>query len=304
MKCLVFLALFLALNGWSAVTISPVTNSAGTKELASIANEHLQLSFLPAIRGGQVSARPVVKVRTETGWAAVPLDASADSYQVLSASPGVNLETTISGFYPRWTDSSRTNGGFSQVIWNAGTNHEAIIASVTQLDAHQLRLRFHPLSVGSLEAVLSLAQGEKAIKVALEFIPARDGQFALGYFLFNRKPIGEVDELLMPMLVQRKRFPTKEYTLLQTQCPTPMSLMQLGAFVLAVSGDRTSTPFEFPVPAQSRYGLHIRNPQGQVQPSIYGPLIGTPDARASRGQPIRFTFRVLARASGVPINGP
>ena len=296
MKYFVFFALCFALNCWSAVTVSPVADGADTNDLASIENEYLKLSFVAATRGGQPSARPVVKIRADSGWAETPLDPSAESYQVLSAPPGVNLETTISGFYPRWTDSSKTKVGFSQVIWNTGTNHEAIIASVTKMDAHRLRLRFYPLAVGKLEAIWSLAQGEKAIKVALEFIPARDGQYSLGYFLFNRKPIGEVDEVLMPMLVQRKRFPAKEYTLLQTQCPTPMSLMQLGAFVLAVSGDRTSTPFEFPVPAQSRYGLHIRNPQGQVQPSIYGPLIGTPDARARSGQPIRFTFRVLAQS--------
>lgn len=296
MKSFVCLTLCLVLDASSAVTISPVTDEVGTKELASIENEYVKLSFLPAARGGRASARPVVKIQTESGWTEAPLDASAESYQVLSASSGMNMAITTSGFHPQWTDKSKANGGISQVIWNAGTNHEAIIASVNQVDARQIKLRFYPLAVGSLEAIWSLAPGAKAINVSLEFTPASDGQFSLGYFLFNRKPIENVDELLLPMLVQRKRFPAKDYTLLQTQCPTPMSLMQVGGLVWAVSGDRTSTPFEFPVPAKSRYGLHIRSPLGQVQPSIYGPLVGTPDAHATTGRPITFTFRVLVQS--------
>ncbi|MBM3851950.1 MAG: hypothetical protein FJ399_02205, partial [Verrucomicrobia bacterium] len=287
--------LLLALNGHAAVTLSPVADRPAAKVLAGIENEHLKISFVAATRGGQASARPVVQVRTATGWVVAPLDPSAESYQVLSAADGVTLEITTRGFHPRWTVPAKAKSSVSQVIWNTGKSHEAIVAGVTRLDARRLRVRFHPLPIGTLEATWALAPGERSVQVSLQFTPAAAGQFSLGYFLFNRQPLAEVDELLLPMLVNAKRFPSKEYTLLQTQCPTPVSLMQVGAMTWAVSGDRGSTPFEFPTPAQSRYGLHIRNPSGQVQPSIYGPLVGTPGAHASAGRPLEFVFRVLVQ---------
>lgn len=68
-----------------------------------------------------------------------------------------------------------------------------------------------------------------------------------------------MDELLIPMLVNARQFPSENHTLLQTQEPTTMSLMPIGALSWAVSVDPGSTPFECPVPAKSRDGLHIKN---------------------------------------------
>jgi len=203
------------------------------------------------------------------------------------------MEILPRGFYPRWTDLSRPKSVPAQVIWNAGENSEAIVASATQLDPRRLKLQFYSIPTESLEAVWTLNPGEKAIKVTLEFSPARNGQYSLGYFLFSRKPLEQIDELLLPMLVQAKRFPSKDYTLLQTQSPSPVTLMQAGSLTWAVAGDPDSTPFEFPIPARSRYGLHIRNPAGLAQPSIYGPLVGTPEAQSGPGGKLRFSFRVL-----------
>lgn len=289
------LQLLLALNSHAAVTISPVVDRPGAETLGKLENEHLKISFVAATRGGKASTRPLIQVRTPSGRVDVPVDASAESYQVVSAPETVKMEIPIRGFYPRWPDAAKGKSQGPRIIWDAGKNHEAIVSSVEQVNPQQLKLRFHPLPVGSLEALWTLAPGGKSVKVSLAFTPTQNGQFSLGYFLFNRKPLDQVDEVLMPMLVNAKRFPSEEYTLLQTQAPTPMSLMQVGPLSWAVSGDPDSTPFEFPVPAKSHYGLHIRNPQGQVQPSIYGPLVGTPESLAQPGQPVKFDFRVLVQ---------
>jgi hypothetical protein len=284
-----------AMMARAVVPISPAEEIAGASVLAKLRNEHVEVSFVEAKRGELASARPVVRVRQGDAWIDAPLDASAESYQVVFAPETVNLVIPTRGFYPRWPDTTKKNSQGPRVIWDAGENHEAIVSSVDQLSPQQLKLRFHPLPVGTLEALWSLAPGEKSVTVSLAFTPTQKGQFSLGYFLFNHKPLDQVDELLMPMLVNAKRFPAEEYTLLETQAPTPMSLMQVGPLSWAVSGDPGAAPFEFPVPAKSRYGLHIRNPQGQVQPSIYGPLVGTPESRAEPGQAVKFDFRVLVQ---------
>lgn len=284
-----------AMMARAGVSISPAEEIAGASVLAKLRNEHVEVSFVETKRGELASARPVVRVRQGDAWIDAPLDASAESYQVLSAPETVKMILPINHFYARWPDSAKGKSVGPKIIWDAGTNHEAIVSSVEQVNPQQLKLRFHPLPIGSLEALWSLAPDRKSVKVSLAFTPTQKGQFSLGYFLFNRKPLDQVDELLMPMLVNAKRFPAEEYTLLQTQAPTPISLMQVGPLSWAVSGDPDATPFEFPVPAESRYGLHIRNPQGQVQPSIYGPLFGTPESLTEAGQPVKFDFRVLVQ---------
>jgi hypothetical protein len=276
------------------VPMSPVVEVAAAGVLAKLENEHVQVFYVEAKRGGRASARPVVRVRRNDEWVEAPLDASAESYQVVTAPGNVTFGMPNRGYYALWTQEGR-KGPLARVAWQAGKTAEAVVKSVRQLDARSLKLEFHPLPTGELEATWSLAPGEKSIKVALEFRPRQDGQYSLGYFLFNRKAPAEVDELLLPQMIQARRFPSKLYTYLQAQAPTPMSLMQVGPVTWTVAGDPDSTPFEFPVPAKSRYGLQIRDEAGKVHPSIFGPLVGRPDSRANKGGRVHFTFRVLVQ---------
>ncbi len=289
------LAMWVTVNCHAAVSISQVEESNPANILAHMENEHLKISFIGAKRDGKITARPVMDVRKEDQWVHAPLDESAESYQIVSAPESVTYKLPHRVFHPRWTDTENDTLRNAQVIWEAGENREAIVASATQLDAQRVRLNFHPLAEGTLEAVWTLKPGEKSVKVSLEFRPSKKGQYALGYFLFNRKPMEVVDELLLPMTVQGKRFPSKPYTYMQTQSPTPMSLMQVGSMTWTVAGDPESMPFEFPVPAKSRYGLQIRSPEGLLHPSIYGPLIGMPDSLGGPTDPVQFSFRVLVQ---------
>ncbi|MCX7009630.1 MAG: hypothetical protein NTY53_20695, partial [Kiritimatiellaeota bacterium] len=133
-------------------------------------------------------------------------------------------------------------------------------------------------------------------RVALEFIPTQAGAYALGYHLFCRKPLAEVEEVLLPMMWHGKRFPSQPVTLMQTHTPTPVALMQLpGARVLGVSGAAEEIPFAWPDRQQPLFGLLLRSATGAVQPAIYGPIPGTERARCAAGAPLRFSFRVLAQ---------
>lgn len=262
--------------------------------LATLENEHVMVAFLEASRDGQPSARPAVRVRRDGEWIEAPLDAPAESYRVVSATDDVRFGIPERGYYAQWTREGQPQP-IARVAWQAGENREAVIRSVEPIDERSLKLRFHPLPEGELEAIWSLAPGEKSIKVAMEFRPTAAGQYSLGYFLFRRESPENVDEFLLPPTIQARRFPSQLFTYLQTQTPTPMSLMQIGPMTWTVAGDPDSTPFEFPVPAESRYGLQIRDEAGNAHPSIFGPLAGTPDSMADEGDSVRFTFRVLVQ---------
>lgn len=298
-------------NNSPVVTISSTKTSSKRKVLAQLQSNYLRVSFIKAQRSGKPSAIPVVEVMTEKGWITSPSNSSAESYQVLSAGDAPAMQ--INGFHPKWKIknndvdvslngtkvTTRQSSNANKIIWNAGENHEGIIKSVKQLSSTKLKLEFYPTASGKLIAEWELKPHDKTILVTMKFTPSISGQYSLGYFMFQEKPVEAVDELLMPMLVQRKRFPNDDYTLLQAASPTPLSCMQTTAkgetITWGIAADSSSIPFEFPIPIKSRFGLHIRNFKGNVQPSIYGPLIGTPEAKAEKGETLQFAFRIYAQ---------
>jgi len=294
------------------VRVSAVKKEAKPKVVGKLENKYIRVSFVTAKRGGNKSAYPIVELKSKNGWTALPTNPSAESYQVLSA-PENAPDMQINGFHPKWKIVNKelsVNGNgikattissknTDKIIWNAGVGNEGIVKSVSQLSVDKLKLEFYPTASGVLQAIWELKPEDKTILVTMKFSPFVSGQYSLGYFLFNEKSIDDVEELLLPMLVQRKRFPTEDYTMLQAASPTPFSCMQTpfkdGSITWGVAADPSEIPYEFPVPAKSRFGLHIRNFNGKVQPSIYGPLIGTPDAKVAVGDSVKFAFRIYVQ---------
>lgn len=297
---LIFTFLVLASgNANNQLTISPVTKIA-TKKLASLENENIRISFVTCKRQRLNSISPIFEVKTAKGWYKAPIDASSESYQVLRADKSLEMGLHM-WMHPKWKESEsvveKSNNGFTKVVWKAGENHEAIIKNAKQDGKNRVILEFYPLENGELKAIWELQANDKTLKVDLQFIPNDDAQYSLGYFLFKSNPIEEVEELLMPMLVQQRAFPKENYTQLQAAAPTPISLMQTTTdgqtLSWGVSGEPTQIPFEFPIPIKSHYGLHIRNDKGEVQPSIFGPLLGTNQAKVDAGKTLKFSFRLF-----------
>lgn len=278
----------------------PLIKKESSKVIVKLENESVRISFISYKRNNHESVTPVFEVKTSSGWYKVPLEPSAESYQILVADTSMQMEL-YRWMYPKWRATAdaldKDEDGYTKVIWEAGADYEYIAKKVIQIDKNRVLLEFYPNKIGILKAIWSLEPNAKTAKVEMQFTPVKTGQYSLGYFLFNSKPIEEVDELLMPMLVQRKRFPAENYTQLQASAPTPVSIMQTTIegkqFSWGVAGEPTQIPYEFPIPIKSHYGLHIKNENGNVQPSIFGPLLGTEEAYVEAGKTLSFSFRVF-----------
>jgi hypothetical protein len=283
----------------------------GDRAAASLENEYLRLAFLPARRHGTATVAPRVSLRTTAGWSEVAADPGAEIYAVIDAGPDATLHQ--GGFFPRWQsgrfqnprvtlrvgDSTvETKRAGERVIWQAG-RLERFLPRTTVADGSRVRLEFHPSPLGALQAEWELRPGERAARVRLTFTPAAAGQYAVGYHLFFRRPIAEVPEILLPMMWHRQRLPEQPRTLLDPFTPTPLALAQTagarGPLAWAIAGEPTEIPFAWPQPSQPHFGLAIRDHAGAVQPSIHGPVPGTPAAHRAAGQPLTFAFRVLVQ---------
>ena len=272
--------------------------------LAALENENLRIEFLPATRNGQATVAPRVAFRRGGAWVDAGADADAETYAVVSTG---KAELKFSGFYPSWHGGAvrpftvqaggaelTTRSGSGMAIWDAGEALRFVPQSARR-DGAVVRLDFYPQAAGKFSATWELRPGEHTARVALEFVPAQAGAFALGYHLFSSPPLAEVEELLLPMMWHGKRFPAQPVTLMQTHTPTPVALLQLpGARVLGVCGAAEEIPFAWPDRRQPLFGLLLRSVTGAAQPAIYGPVPGTERARCAAGAPLRFAFRVLA----------
>ncbi|MBM3860918.1 MAG: hypothetical protein FJ395_14900 [Verrucomicrobia bacterium] len=266
------------------------TTTTGTGD-AALENEFLRIEFR--------NARPSVFFRRDGQWQDAGADAVAESYVVVGGKP---VELSYAGFYPSWTGGElrpfrvgtfETRLGGSMAIWEAG-RAVCFQPRAVAMEQGKAVLTFQPNDVGELTATWELRPGERAARVELAFQPARTGAYSLGYHVFNAKPLAEVEELLLPMMWHRKRFPSRPVALLSPFTPTPVALMQARG-VWGVCGDPSEIPFAWPDRRDPRFGLTLRNAAGEVQPAIYGPVPGTERAKCEAGATLRFKFRVLAQ---------
>ena len=290
---------------------SSVQENAGTAA-AGVENEFVRIEFVPGTREGKTTVCPRVALKTKDGWTAVPADPGSEIYAVVAA--GHSPQFDYSSFFPRWQSSRQSNGIVrveaggvklqtaspnQAVIWNAG-ELVRFLPRTAEAQGNRVRLEFYPSRLGTLSAEWELRPGERTARVQLTFIPTSDGQFALGYHLFFRQPVADVSEIMVPMMWQRRRMPAQARTLLDPYAPTPLALAETRAGgeprAWALIGDPAELPFAWPGGASPHFGLMIRDNAGAVQPSIYGPVPGTPAANATPAKPLKFSFRVLVQA--------
>ena len=281
------------------------------RPMASLANEHVRIEFLPARRDGQPTVAVRALVKSGSDWVNAGTDPAAEGYFVVRADAAATVRHA--GFYPSWTrepdlkpvtvkagDASvqTISGKTTRALWRAGSLQRLKPRQAFQKGGG-VRIDFYPSALGQPEALWQLAPEQRAAAVTLTLMPSVDGQLALGYKLFFRRDLENVSELLLPMMWQRHRLPPQPTTLLDNCTPTPLALAQPQgepATVFAVMGEPADLPFEWPDGRRPHFGLSIANGARQVQPSIWGPVIGTPAAVAKSGQPMRLRFRVLVQA--------
>ena len=274
---------------------------------AILANDRVDFQFQPAFRGDLATLAIMVRYKTPDAWVTMPPDPAPEAYVVTTAPASAKI--SFSGFYPTWTRANLEPftvdiGGVQATTVLSRTTHSMVEAGHrTQFfprsavkDGDQVRIEFHPSPIGQLTAVWRLSPDRPWTDVELSFTPAADGQVSLGYEMFLRRNLPAVDELLLPMMYHRKRLPDFDVTLLSNTTPTPLALVQPSGpspVSLALVADPRDLPYQWPDGRTAPYALSIRGPGATVQPAIYGPVLGTPTAAATKGKSVTMRYKVL-----------
>jgi hypothetical protein len=279
------------------------------KPVASLENEFVRYKFMPAKCNGVDTIIPKVEYRRGDQWLSADINAAAEIYAVVKSHV---KSITYDGTFPLWVmpTSPSVDVNFGDItittarsvtppeIWRAGEflRFQPISA---KLEGDVVILDFAPQSAGKLTAQWRLAQGKRAANVKLIFTPSDAGSYSLGYHMFFRRPLADVQELQLPLAFQRKRFLDKGYMVLDPRTPTPFALAQVGKAEKALSwsliGDPSEIPFAWPDRRNPNMGFCISDEDGNVQPAIYGPIPTTEDAVVAAGESLTFSFNVLVQ---------
>ncbi len=280
----------------AAETMVPPVLEDGTVVLA---NERLRLEFKPVAVEGGTALSPVVSVKRNGAWQRVNTDPGAEQYIVtrypadLERRLNVGHELYNRTHHGEWQRPGRKERLTS--IFDAGEPF-VFRPRAVRIEGRAVVLEFPEQAIGRLQARWELAEGLTVPKVELSFVPAQAGHYSLGYRLFWKRDLAQVAELLLPTLFLRRGLPPAPVTMLDPYMSTPLSLVQTRGspgVTLGVAGDPSEIRLPWPDGHQPRFGLMLRHADGNVQPSISGPVPGTEATSLAARQECRFTFRVF-----------
>ena len=130
--------------------------------------------------------------------------------------------------------------------------------------------------------------------------PKKEGYYSVGYTGAPSYAIEDVNEIWQPMVWQEKRFPKKSILTLAFRAPLPTCLVDDGKSTVAVLAAPEEFPFNpLPNKTNNRFGISVRNKNGDAQPLLFAPVLGALGSHMKAGQP--FSFRAYLIANAQPL---
>ena len=159
------------------------------------------------------------------------------------------------------------------VIYNAGENIVVVAESVKQ-DGNIVYFTFPDNEKFSLKALVDL-EASPYPKLNYTLIPKTEGYFSVGYTGAPSFISEETEEIWQPMIWQEKRFPEKPFMTMAYRTPIPTTLVNDGFNSIGVLAASEEFPFDpLPLMDNSRFGVVLRNLEGEAQPQLFAPVLG------------------------------
>jgi hypothetical protein len=210
-----------------------------------------------------------------SAWAAVP----GDSLE------GVNAENYP---LPHWRAASGNR--MTEVVYEAGSVTQVRATGSRKLADGAVAWIFEPNQHFALEAEIRPIAGEPP-RISWKFTTRTPGWFTVGYTGGPAINPQRADGFLQPSIWQEKRFPRAPLTTAASMGCLPLTLVTRAGVTYGLSVDPRESPYRLPTIANAQFGVMLRNPKGEAQPSAFAPLFGQADSRLEAGQSTTFSVR-------------
>ena len=179
-------------------------------------------------------------------------------------------------------------------VFNSG-KRVSLSARSASREGDRITWNYDPNPQFQLSAALQLPQPGEAPVLSFTLEPKVAGWFSVGYTGAPEEPLESVSEVWQPLIWQEKRFPNKPYLTEAARCTLPCTLVGKGGLVWGVVAASRELPFQpMPTPANSRFGVSVRNAKGLAQPTLFAPILGGSGSRRAAGEALTFETRLVA----------
>lgn len=244
---------------------------------------------------------------TELRWGDWDNGARVPSYNVLSwfiGQPGGEKRATPNskqhvedGFDPG-SDQKRTEDR-TENLYEAAPS-VTVVANHARVMDNRVEWSFPEQEDFSLRATLEVPSGRAEPRLEFHFTPKKKKWFSVGYTGAPEVEPVSMDEMWQPLIWQEKRFPNQPFLTEAARCPLPATLVGYGGVVYGVVADPNELPFmPMPTPANSRFGVAVRNAAGHAQPTLFAPILGGVGSLMTPGQTIDFGLRLVLQSGKI-----
>jgi hypothetical protein len=209
-----------------------------------------------------------------------------------ASTPGESLENVNVENYPlpRWT--AVTGNRVTDVVYEAGAATEVRASESRALADGAVAWSFAANPNFTLEAEIRAVTGE-APRISWKFTASTPGWYTVGYTGAPASNPATSDAFLQPLIWQEKRFPRAPLMSAESMGGLPLTLVTRQGVTHGLSVDPRESPYRLPTIANARFGVMLRNPQGEAQPAAFAPLLGQTDSHFEAGQSATFSVRPL-----------
>jgi len=172
--------------------------------------------------------------------------------------------------------------------------HEA--AGVSQQDARTLSFSFDALTAYTLSLTVALEPGTAAPVIATTVTPRTAGFYSAAFSGLAARDAATVDFVYQPLVWSWRRFPIKSYLAPEAMATTAATFVTAGGLTEGVAADPGEIPYRFATFENSRFGLTLRDADGQARPMVFAPVLGGDGSRRAAGEPFTFKTRYVLAA--------
>jgi hypothetical protein len=145
-----------------------------------------------------------------------------------------------------------------------------------------------------LSAVLQVPADGSEPRLDFAAHVSRSGWFSFGYIGAPRQNPQTIDELWQPLIYTEKRFPEGPYLEASARLTIPGTFVRHDGITVGVIADPAEMPFQpMPTLMASRFGVSLRNQQGEAQPMLFAPILGGEGSRLKANDDVTFSHRLV-----------
>ncbi len=284
---------------------APMSLGYGERELASVSNPDIRVSFvLAGAAGNAVACRTEVNVNGV--WRR--FYSNVEDHKVFLVS---SADSPIDNdkFYPSWENSvggsTFTFGGKEYPVRSdedfmnpffAGETSEAIPVSAEPADGG-IKVTYITRNGSVITGMWTLPERGTHIGISLTCTAATSGMYSMGVAAFQPVPESAATNVLMPPMFQFRRFPSSPVMMLSSMMQQPLAIVEAGTAAGGqmssfICGDTTVFPQEWGSVDYSPIGFSLRNGSNELQPVAFSPVMGMEDSRVEAGGTVTGKFVV------------